>query len=263
MNFINVGSYLRLVWWVWLGLMLLTFVGGVMWYLGANTEPILVIFSVFIALLAEGMAFLRSWQDRQDQLRSSAVYIQTAHDEGTLIRNTVIDQSERIQNLIRQEKHRIPVKIENQAEFDEADFRTLQRLWKFINWVTVYSLLQGYADGLVYSQYIEASEQYYYARINPSNKLYNKELETKLAEFDKAFFIVLHQGGLLFVSHTGDTFIPMYKTQSYKYKYAHDNMRKYERFIKKAVIPTYKIYEEFIELLKERGIHSKIEYGGE
>lgn len=139
----------------------------------------------------------------------------------------------------------------------EIDLLTLKRLWKYISWEKVHSLLQGYADGKIFDEWLLATDLYEDMRRNPKNHLYDEDLENKLREFDTAYFDTLQRGGELFCeARVSEIYVPTFRRQSYPHK--RDGRQEYEEFIRTNVKPTYHLYQEFVDMLKECHIYHKL-----
>lgn len=146
-----------------------------------------------------------------------------------------------------------------QSELDASDMATIDRLWKYISYDNIQSLLDGYASNRVPSDLVWKLEEYWNKRQHPDNRLYDQSLEKILMDFDSGLAKTLERGGDVFgpASFGSDYYVAVYRTQRGK-PWEDEHYSEYKEFVSQIVKPTFEKYQLLISELKRRRLYHKL-----
>jgi hypothetical protein len=252
-NDINVGSFLRIAWWTWFGLMIATVIGGVIWYLLDNTvEPALVVVTTIAALLLEIVGFLKAWRDRHEKLQDKADVIQATRDESELTRQTMLEKFEETHHIIRQEKQQIPVIVESYISntHREADLELLAEIWQVINSDRVKHLDDSLQQGVLRDDFYQTFQTYVLKKMNvPEYDFLGLHVKKHFDLFDESLTQLDRQ---LIQSHGVEDFQGQLTLRpDYKQKFLAWKVRKYkEKEYDKTIDMLLEMREKHRELVK-------------
>lgn len=146
-----------------------------------------------------------------------------------------------------------------------TDLKRLKQLWEYLQYASVFGLVDGLSKGKVEVKFIHHLEKYGELRQNPEFQFENGSLDAVLRKFDSLLEKTLEESSCVFeptpttgtITKTLDWYLLGVSRGSEDYKL---HVKQCEILIKKFVKPTWNQYKAFITYLKKSGIYQQMGY---